>query len=65
MNVATWKAQIISAAADPDGDKMQALASRLEADYRAMDLLQNKGYKIDGRQIDVIVATVPNAFGPD
>ena len=59
MNVATWKREIIAAAADPDGDKMQAIAARLEADARAMTLLQNKGYKIDGRQIDVIVATMP------
>jgi hypothetical protein len=60
MSSATfWRAQIISAAADPDGDKMQALTTRLEASYRAMEILLNKGYRIDGRQIDVIVAEMP------
>jgi hypothetical protein len=61
--VAFWRAQIISAAADPDGDKMQGLINRLEASYRAMDMLQHKGYRIDGRQIDVIVASMPNECG--
>lgn len=59
-----WKSQIMSAAADPDSDKMQALAARLEASYRAMDSLQNKGYRMDGRQIDTIIAKdVPNYVG--
>lgn len=65
MSMSTfWKAQIMSAAADPTGDKMQAMATRLESCHRAMEFLDNKKYKIEGRQIDVIVAEqVPNACG--
>ncbi|MFC0132076.1 hypothetical protein [Massilia eurypsychrophila] len=58
MNSHAWALEIIRAAADPDGDKMAAMAAQLAACESAKTMLRSGGYGELGDGVDAMVRNI-------